>query len=89
MNITVLRTKLGYDDHCQPVARLYLRVGSREFRIVQFEPSMVFQLLNAIDLPDWESLTGVTCRYESNENSTGRLGHLVRDTWFQVEERNE
>lgn len=44
------------------------------------------QLLNVLQVPNWESLKGTLVRTQSEGSQIVALGHIVKDQWFNIED---
>ena len=45
----------------------------------------VRRVLKTIEVDSWEKLTGKYCRVEADRNKIYRIGHIIKDKWFNPE----
>lgn len=90
-NAKIVYTKLGKEDHGIPSFMLGLErdVGTQGFGgwDLRFEnyALRIFDLLDVLELPRWESLVGTYCRYRgATSQKIPEIGHITKDKWFKM-----
>jgi hypothetical protein len=91
-NAKIVYTTLGYEDHGIFTATIGLDYGSggqafggRCLRD-KYAYEFISGVLNALEVKAWEKLIGVSCRVEADNNSVHRIGHYLKDQWFDPRE---
>ena len=46
----------------------------------------IMELLKCLEVDSWEGLKGVHVRVEADHNGIARIGHFLKDQWFQFED---
>ena len=91
-NAKIARVELGDGDHGLPTAWLRLDMdgsgqGFGGYHLGGAAMSIfVSGVLSALDVSDWSKLVGTYCRIDHDWNKVYRVGHIVKDTWFDPEE---
>lgn len=44
--------------------------------------NFIMQILKVLEVENWEDLPGTYCRIEGTDNKVYRIGHLLKDKWF-------
>lgn len=68
-----------YDRGCQ---------GYGGYRLDETMTTFVICVLDVLDVESWEKLPGKYCRIEVNRDrgKIVRIGHIIEDRWFSMEE---
>lgn len=92
-NAVIRSVMLGREDHGIPTAMIGLDYGDscqQGFGGWGLAgPAMsvfVLGVLDALEVETWEKLVGVSCRVEATYSNVARIGHLLKDKWFDPEE---
>ena len=50
-----------------------------------FGCEFIIRLLRTLDVERWEKLPGTVCRVECSDGRVKRIGHFLKDQWFDPE----
>ena len=100
-NAQIAHTKLGFEDHGCLTLVLTLDGGGWGVNYGGYclghrcdKPGesktldgygVIIQLLNTLEVNNWEDLKGTYVRAEFKNSTIKRIGHLIKDQWFDYE----
>lgn len=92
-NAKVVSTQLGYHDGFGsiPMAWVHLEFppGGQGFGgyVLGGEAThcFVYGVLNALEVESWEKLPGTPCRIDGESTKIRRIGHFLKEQWFDVQ----
>jgi hypothetical protein len=90
-NAKIESTFLGCEDHGIPTAYVGLAYdgGGQSFGGYRIDGTamslFVLGVLNAVGAPSWEALPGVHVRVDADMSRVYRIGHIMKDQWYDVE----
>lgn len=93
-NATVSDTQLGFYDgvHSPPAAWVYLDFGGSGQGFGgrrlggEYTHTFVYGVLLALEVESWEKLKGTPCRVDADHGCVYRIGHFLKDQWFDPSE---
>lgn len=94
-NATIERVTLGFDRGTIPCAWVFLDYGGSGQGFGgfclggPFTHAFVFGILETLGVEKWEDLKGVSCRVEQDHGGVHRIGHFLKDKWFDPKEAFE
>jgi len=101
-NATISSTKLGFDRGVFLCAWLHLNYGgsgqgfggfvldnSSKPIGENYAGRYLTQLLETVGVEKWEDLEGKHVRAEFDNSRVYRIGHIIKDKWFDPEELNK
>lgn len=84
-NAKITYTKLGFEDHGCLIFVLTLEGGGWGVNYGNYCHGAIIQLLNTLEVDNWEDLKGTYVRAEFKDSMIKRIGHLIKDQWFDYE----
>ena len=92
-NARITRTEIGFHDGFGSIPCLWIHLdyggagqafGGHGLGGT-FTHAMLYGIINALEAPSWEKLTGMYCRVESGHSKVVRIGHVLKDQWYTPE----
>lgn len=64
---------------------LYLPPDFKHHRLLSHCGHFVYRMLQVAEVDDWSNLVGRTVRVDASWHQVHRVGHIVKDDWFDPE----
>lgn len=64
---------------------LYLPPGFKHHKMLSHCGHFVYRMLEVAGVDDWSKLVGRTVRVDASWDQVHRVGHIVKDDWFDPE----
>jgi hypothetical protein len=89
-NAVIEGTMLGKEDHGIMTCFLQLDYGgaSQSFggwSLKTYGIQFIIRILEVLEVEEWEQLKGKVCRVEASLDKVHRIGHVIKDQWFDPE----
>ena len=87
-NAKIVSTMLGFEDHGIMTCYLYLDYdgsgqGFGGYALGgEFGIEFIKKILKTLEVDKWEDLAGTHCRAEAGHDKVHRIGHILKDQWF-------
>lgn len=65
--------------------RLYVPPHFQHHNLLSICGHFIYRILQIAGVDDWSSLAGKTIRVDSDNGEVYRIGHIVKDDWFDPE----
>lgn len=91
-NAKIQTTTLGFEDHGIMTAWLHLEYegAGQGFGGWALTDKAMYDfvkgVLDTLEVDEWEKLKGVHCRVEGSHMKIERIGHIIKDKWFDPAE---
>ena len=89
-NAKIESTFLGYEDHGIFTCFIHLDYGgtSQQFGGYSIGVKFLIAVLKTLEVESWENLKGQHIRVEATHDKVHKIGHLLKDKWFDPKELN-
>ena len=91
-NATISSVTIGFDRGTIPCAWVYLEYASGGQGFGGFHlggpvaHTFIFGILDTLGVDKWEDLKGQACRVVGNDSGIVKIGHYLKDDWFEPKE---
>src|SRR3990167_4011325 len=89
-NATIKSTFLGTEDHGIPIFFINLDYGGGGqayggYDLRYYGIEIILEILKTLEANSWENLPNII-RVDSDCDKVYRIGHIIKDQWFDVED---
>ena len=95
INAKITGTTLGKEDHGIPSFMIHLDFGGSGQGFGGYDlrhsghQTLIFEIMDAVGVSKWEDLPGSYCRVIRRDGLIKAIGHIVEDTWVDMDEREK
>ena len=90
-NARITSTFLGREDHGIPTCSVTLDYGGVAqsfggYDLRYYGIEFITKLLDTLEVGEWSALVGQVVRADHTRASVDRIGHIIKDQWFNPSE---